>query len=343
MFMKLFENEKVKILRSEEVNYNFDKETGFMATWGKTLKDDPDYSPYGPFILDIEVTTICKGPNGKLCEFCYKSNTPNGKNMSFDTFKKIFDKLPKCLSQIAIGADSYATSNPELFDMMKYARDNGVIPNITVADIDDETADKIVEVAGACAISRYNDKDICYNSIKKLTDRGMKQVNMHFCIHKDSLDQAYETLNDIKTDERLKGLNAIVFLSLKQKGRGVDFQGITQEEFSQLVEKCNEMEISYGFDSCGAHRFLNAVKDKENYKQLELMAETCESSIFSAYIDVNGIFFPCSFTEGCDGWEDGIDVLNSNDFLNDVWNNERIKQFREKTIKCKGKCFLYKI
>ena len=115
MFMKLFDNEKVKIFRSDEVNYNFAKETWFMATWGTTLKDDPDYSPYGPFILDIEVTTICKGPNGKLCEFCYKSNTPNGKNMSFDTFKKIFDKLPKCLSQIAIGADSYATSNPELF------------------------------------------------------------------------------------------------------------------------------------------------------------------------------------------------------------------------------------
>ena len=62
--------------------------------------------------------------------------------MSFDTFKKIFDRLPRNLTQLAFGADAHCKSNPDIWEMMSYCRTNGkneVIPNIAVADIDDET------------------------------------------------------------------------------------------------------------------------------------------------------------------------------------------------------------
>jgi len=86
-----------KIVRSKKYNYQFNKETGFFARWGKTKKDDPQMAPT-PEILDIEVTTKCTGittPDGKnhLCKFCYKSNTPDGNNMLFETFKKILDNF----------------------------------------------------------------------------------------------------------------------------------------------------------------------------------------------------------------------------------------------------------
>jgi hypothetical protein len=54
-------------------------------------------------------------------------------------FKKVFDKLPKNLTQIAFGADASATANPDLFRMMEYCRENGVVPNITVADINPDS------------------------------------------------------------------------------------------------------------------------------------------------------------------------------------------------------------
>ena len=88
-----------KIFRSEHYNYNFDKETGFFARWGKTLEDDPEFCPYGPEILDIEVSTVCH----QGCSFCYKSNTSKGLNMSLETFKKIFNLMPRTLTQIAFG------------------------------------------------------------------------------------------------------------------------------------------------------------------------------------------------------------------------------------------------
>ena len=93
----------MKYMRSENANYDFDKKTGQMVTWGKTIDDDPELFP-GPTIADIEITTICNGVDGVVCKHCYKSNNPSGENMTIDTFKKVFESLPKTLTQIAFGA-----------------------------------------------------------------------------------------------------------------------------------------------------------------------------------------------------------------------------------------------
>jgi MoaA/NifB/PqqE/SkfB family radical SAM enzyme len=332
-----------KYLKSKDYNYVFNKATGMFARWGATREEDPNFCEFGPEILDIEVTTKCNGPNGKLCPFCYKGNTPNGINMSLDTFKTILNKMPNTLTQIAFGADAQATSNPDLFKMMEYARSLEIIPNITVADISDETADKLVSVCGAVAVSRYADKDICYNSVKKLIDRGLKQTNIHFMLSKETYEDAFITIGDYVTDDRLKGLNAIVFLSLKQKGRGIKYNSITKEEFKELINESFTEEVPIGFDSCSAPKFLNAVKYRNNYKQLEMLAEPCESSCFSSYIDAEGKFFPCSFSEGCDDWKDGIDVVSCNSFVDDIWHHPRVEAFRNKLMAYNRSCPLYKV
>jgi len=349
----LRDSKNFKALISDKVNYSFDKNNGNMAVWGKTKEEDPDFSPYGNFILDIEITTKCKGPRRKdengilrhaLCNFCYKSNTPDGKNMSLDMFKNILDRMPPVLTQIAFGADAQAEANPKLFDMMRYSRSKGIIPNITVADISDEIADQLVANCGAVAVSRYADKDVCYDSIKKLTDRGLTQTNMHFCIFEESYDQAIETMMDMKSDQRLAKMNAIVFLSLKKKGRGkTGFTPLSQEKFATLVNKAFELEIPFGFDSCGANKFLESIKDRPDYKQLSMLAEPCESTGMSFYIDTDGNGFPCSFAEGSEGWSDGIPVYNCENFVKDVWMNPRIKEFRENIIGCGRSCFLYNV
>jgi len=91
----LVDKKKTKIIRAKDgcFNHFFDKETGLSMTWGKNKEDDPTYSPYGPLIADIEITDICFGPGGKVCDFCYKSNTPKGTYMTFETFKRLFEKL----------------------------------------------------------------------------------------------------------------------------------------------------------------------------------------------------------------------------------------------------------
>lgn len=137
-----------KLLYSENANYTFNIKDGQMITWGRTIDEDAEKFP-APTIADIEITTICNGG----CSFCYKSNTTNGTYMTLDTFKQLFNKLPKSITQIAFGADYDLSSNPDIWDIMKYTRDNGVVPNVTAGKVTDEVADKLVKLCGAVAIS----------------------------------------------------------------------------------------------------------------------------------------------------------------------------------------------
>ena len=356
------EDNNIKQIRSRDYNYNFDKNTGYFERWGKTINDDPSRCEFGPEIADIEITSICKGPAGKLCSFCYKSNNSNGHNMSIDEFKIIFDKISNgVLTQIAFGADAQATANPDLFKMMEYARHNGVIPNITVADIDDKEADQIAKLCGAVAVSFYPHagKDICYNSIARLAERGMDQINIHFMLDKVQAEFVDELIYDIKHDPRLISLNAVVFLSLKNKGRGINNTRLTDEEYKVVVNKMFDSEIGFGFDSCSAAKFLKAIEDRKDTKELMELVDPCESTSFSLYINEKGYVVPCSFMEGIAWKMDGFDyvhsdgwnmitnnIQNSSDFLEKVWNSKEFLTFgaeASRCVSCGNGCQIYNI
>jgi hypothetical protein len=346
--VKTTNTKKLRTCRSEGYNFIFNKTNGNFARWGNTLEDDPQVAPMNE-ILDCEITTICHGVPNKdgvkiPCEFCYKSNTPKGKNMSFETFKGIIDKMPWTL-QVAFGADSECTSNPDIWKMMAYCRKKDIVPNITVANISDETADELTKYCGAVAVSRYFNKDICYDSVKKLTDRGMKQINIHALVSNETYDLVMETLKDKLTDKRLEKLHAIVMLNLKQRGRGEAYNKLPEDKFKALVDFAFKNNIVIGFDSCGCGKFLDAVKDYPNYKKLEMISEKCESSLFSAFIDVNGCFYPCSFCGGDskNSWTKGLDVVGCKDFIKDIWNNEKTINFRDTLLKNSRNCPLYDV
>jgi MoaA/NifB/PqqE/SkfB family radical SAM enzyme len=324
MKIKLFENDQAKLVRSENYNYNFDKVTGNFERWGATKDDDPEYAP-APEILDFEVTTICD--HG--CPFCYKGNTKNGHNTSFEDFKTVFDKIPNTLTQVAFGADASATSNPDLFNMMHYARSKGVIPNITVACISQETAQGLASVCGAVAVSRYDKKEECYTSIKMLEDAGLDQVNMHILVSAETEEWIWETFDDF-LEGKIPGLNAIVLLGLKKKGRGEGFNVLDAESYKILINFALDNNIPIGADSCSGPKLISAVKGRDNYDAIYEMVDPCESTLFSMYVDENCRFYPCSFMPKTEGWESGIDMLAVKDFEKEVWNGKKTFTFRDK-------------
>lgn len=342
---KIYENDNAKAVRSKYYNYNFDKNTGYFERWGRTIEDDPQFSPLGPELIDIEITDICYGPHGdgKVCDFCYKSNTPNGNYMDFSLFKKIFDSLPRCVTQIAFGVDSQCKTNPDVLDIMQYSRDNGVVPNVTVANIDQDTADKLSKVCGSVAVSRYDDKELCYESLDKLIQTGMDQVNIHSMISKETLDNTYETIDDY-INGRLKGVNAIILLSLKQKGRGAKFNTLSQKDFDDLVEYAFKYNVPLGFDSCSVQKLENTLVNYPKMKErLECYIEPCESSTFSFYCNTDGYFFPCSFVEGEGEWKNGIHIDEVNNFINDVWYSNKVSNFRYNLLKNGRSCPIFNI
>lgn len=184
MNYRVIENEKIKLVRSPSYNYNFDKKTGYFERWGFNVNHDPEWGL--PEICDMEITEVCKGVRdckGKRepCKFCYKSNVPtSGQVMSLETFKKVFSKLPRSINQIAFGVDAQAKTNPDMFAIARHCKENSVnfvVPNITVADIDQKTARNLAQTMGAVAVSFYpqRDKNRCYNAVNTLKNSILKQ------------------------------------------------------------------------------------------------------------------------------------------------------------------------
>ena len=332
--MKIVEEDNGKALFSENYNYIFRKNDGFFMRWGKTTKEDPQFSPFGPEIADIEIVS---GGNclGK-CSFCYKCNniTSPKKIMSFEQFKNIFHLLPRTLVQIAFGITNIS-ANPDFFKIMEYAKNNGVIPNYTThgLDITNEVAEKTSKLCGAVAVSIVN-KEKSYDAIKKFTDFDMKQVNCHYLLSEETYDEAFNIINDISTDPRLEKFNAIVFLQYKDKNPYSNYHSLLSvQKYTKLINCCDEKNINYGFDSCSANIFIESIKDKDNRIQLEQCVDSCESMRMSIYVNCSGEVFPCSFCEGVKEWENGIMLLDSTNFLENIWNNDRVIKWRDDLIK----------
>jgi radical SAM protein with 4Fe4S-binding SPASM domain len=151
-------------------------------------------------------------------------------------------------------------------------------------------------------------------------------------------------IDDVKTDSRLKGLNSIVFLMLKQKGRGESFTKISEKHYNDIINKSLKEKIRFGFDSCSATLFQNSIYENKDYEEISKMVDACESTLFSMYINAFGLAFPCSFAEGT--WE-GIAIRDYMNFLKEVWYSDEFNKFRKKLLgnKCKKtgcrKCPIY--
>jgi MoaA/NifB/PqqE/SkfB family radical SAM enzyme len=327
----------IQYFNSKDYNLTFNTETGETNRWGATVEDDPQFAP-APEIMDISVSDRCN----KNCNFCYRSNTPNGTIMTLNDFKSLMSKIVvkkgniTFPSQVALSNGSLG-SNPELYEIMEHCRSIGVVPNITISGdgLDDYHTTQLVKYCGAISVSNYN-KDTCYGAVKKLTDAGLKQCNIHQLISSENYDQCLAVADDTTTDPRLKNLNAIVYLTLKKKGRGVNSENVSFEEYKKLIRFLLDNKISFGSDSCGCHAFLKCLTEEER-KMYEPMVDPCESGCFSYYISANLKAFPCSFAEGK---ESGMSLQGTKHF-DEIWHSPVNLDWRERLLSKGRECPLY--
>ncbi|MDD5589188.1 MAG: hypothetical protein PHP92_03990 [Candidatus Nanoarchaeia archaeon] len=331
-------NSIVKVFKSKDYNLRFNTKTGLTIRYGKELKDNPLYAP-APELLDIEISSgKCNGD----CSYCYKSNSSKQENqyMSFKIFKKIFKKFNlKILTQIAFGITD-VNSNPDIWKIFEYIKKRNVIPNYTTNGygVTKEIAIKTSKLCGAVAIS-FKNKEITYNAVKMFTDYKINQCNIHFVLSEETYDDSLKVIEDIKNDNRLSKLNAIVFLQYKPKGVNPNIFHPLKDisKFKKIVELCKKYNIKFGMDSCSAPLYLKTYSS--NLSPLEEMCvEPCESGLFSGYINVEGIFFPCSFVEGVGEWKEGLNILTCKSFENDIWISEKVVEWKNKLLSSTENC-----
>ena len=343
-----------KMTMNESHTYHcfFSKLDGFNLRFGKTIDDDPEYCGLGPEILDLEVSVngCVPVPGSTNCRYCYKNNTnATPTNMTFDTFADIIHTFPINLSQIAFGITGLKT-NPDLEKMFEYCRKIGIIPNVTTvgADMDEHMKDVLCHWCGAVAVSCYTGaKELCYKTIKELHDYAKEKynrdlhVNMHIVVSEDNMPHLREVLKDI-ADKKVDGLKSVVLLRIKPKGRASHMNcHVSKDIYRELVTFCLDNKISFGFDSCSATPVMEVLTEL-GHQELCTSCEKCESSSLSAYINVLGQYWSCSFMEGRTDVIKPIDVLKY-EHSYEWWNSEPVKFVRQYTNCCKQSCPWYNL
>jgi radical SAM protein with 4Fe4S-binding SPASM domain len=338
------EDSEVKYLSSPDYHYMFNKENGMFARWGKTVEDNPLYSPFGPEIMDIEIVKggYCSGQ----CSFCYKCNNLGTEfhYMTLEEMRIILSKLPKTITQIAYGITDIV-SNRDFWNILRVTKEAGIIPNYTTNGngVTEHIAALTKQYCGAVAVSLIN-KETSYSAIKMFTDVGMKQVNIHYMLSDETLEEAFNVVDDMQNRFELKEMNAIVFLSYKHKNQDSPFHAVKNiADYKRLIKYCLERKIKFGFDSCSAGMAMKALEDEPNFKEIAESIDPCESGLFSLYMDTYGKIYPCSFVEDTNHFICAILDEEVKDFEKDVWYHPKMVEWRDKLIKSSSSCINCKL
>ena len=370
-----------KALKSKEYNFFFNKKDGYFCRWGvgngvaekmttqekdlyilwcniwqekfnlkqfiSDLHTDSNYFKMLPDILDFEVSTKCDFG----CDFCYKSNKDDGEYITTEIFTKVIDKLPISICQCALGIGN--VGQPNLFELMDVLIDRDIKPNITIngSKLTKEILDNLSSRCGAIAISHYSDK-LTFDAVYELaTIRGMKQINIHSFLSENTYEKCLGLVEKIEKDERLKDLNAVVFLSMKKRGNALknNYTSLSKEKFDYLSNLLLEKNIRFGWDSCSCQNFIRSLDNRNDKDKIVQYCDPCEASIASSYISSGSIkngkdpqYFPCSFCEGIEyapgNWKKGISILQVEDFLKDIWFAKKTREFAKNNIDCRSRC-----
>lgn len=332
----ILKEDHVLTCHSPDYNWVFNTNTGKFRRWGKYATEDPVRSPIGPEILDIEVSTVCSG-SGSPCPWCYKGNTKKGHNMSYERFVEVLSTMSRNLTQVAFGIGDI-DANPDLWRMMEECRARVIAPNITINGyrMTAEYYQRLAMLCKAVAVSHYED-DVCREVVARLGQEqlllksSLQQVNIHKLLAQETIDECFDLIRSAGKGN-YPGLNAIVFLVLKPKGPRNNLTSIVDlSVWKELLEEAFSLGVSIGFDSCSAPMVLKTAENDPD-SPLHEFVEPCESGLFSAYVNVHGEFFPCSFSEGVEDWKEGIYLERGMDFVTDVWYSNRVVNWNERLI-----------
>ena len=129
-------------------------------------------------------------------------------------------------------------------------------------------AKETVKYCGAVAVSVYN-KEKSYNAVKMLADAGVKQINFHTIAHDKSYTKILSIIDDLTTDERIKGkVKAVVLLKYKPKGNGIGkFNHLTDKQYEYIIAYAEQKGINIGFDSCSAHAYLRVIANDKDFEE----------------------------------------------------------------------------
>lgn len=298
---------KIHIYKESQYWLLFDEKKGIQYRIG--FKENASYNCQGPELLDIAITNYCE----KNCTFCYRKSSITGKHMPIIMYEKLLKQAMECgVMQIALGGGN-PNQHPQFVDILRLTRKYGIIPTYTTNGhgMTDEIYRVTKEVCGAMAVSYYQPLEYLKQVVRKCKENNIK-LNVHFVLGKESIEQAIILLTN--PPAWVKDVNAIIFLNYKPVRGDIEAclnRSELLDDFWTAVLKFEACKI--GFDSCMIS-FIDSISEKAIIESIDY----CEASRFSAFINEEGMMFPCSFMNDLNYIED-YDL--SEDTIKNVWRN----------------------
>lgn len=303
----------------------FDPKTGFyMRTGvldenGKDTGVDPFMTTY-PELLDIGIMQQCVCAHRCNVDCYQKAIERKGNNMSLEDFRSILEQCKGKTFQYALGGAGDVDTHENFEELVKLCREYNIVPNFTTSGIlmTKEKAEICKKYCGAIAVSEHF-ADYTERALDLLLEAGVK-TNIHYVLSNKSIDTAIERL---KSNSFKKGINAVVFLTYKPVGLGVEENMLRADdprvaEFFSLIDNGN-FHHKIGFDSCAAAGLVNFTKSV-NMDSIDF----CEGARYSAYIDANMNMMPCSFANQDSSW-----FVNLREHtIQEAWDSEIFEKFR---------------
>ena len=310
---------KYKLFSSADYNSVFSFVDGTLMRWGSTVDEDPVWSPFGPEIVEIEISTVCH----RGCGFCYKENNARGHNMAYSTFESIIHMLPPTVNQVTLAVGDI-DANPELSRMLSLLRERRISCTITINGerMTPDLYDLLAEYCSAISISLY-DRSTAYTAITEFVKRGVKQLSLQVILAEEHL----ELIRDIIFD-MLKGdlqLYSLMFVVLKPLGRMKDLHPIKDyDALVPLLDYALARGLRIGMDACSRNFQMDFLSSSVFFEHWKRQSFSCEAGSFSLYLNVDGVAFPCSLlaAQGLTGIQ--RDLKN----FAPIWNHKELVELR---------------
>ena len=330
----------MKIIKDERYRYMsaFDPDTG-MGIRSNIYDADGNDTGIDPFmgsfpeLLDIGIMGHCAHGQSGLClqsgVECYQNGLGLIEpNMPFEDFKAIIDECRGRTFQIALGGRGDPDMHEDFLQIIKYARDNGVVPNFTTSGfgLDEHLLPDIKKYCGAVAVSWYRNQ-YTLRAIELFLSYGIR-TNIHYCLSNATIDEAIEMMEQKKYP---KEINRIIFLLHKPVGLGTHEQVLQVDDpkvrhFFSLFNEHRYADRA-GFDSCSVPALLQFSPNIH-----PMCMEACEAGRFSAYISPDCRLYPCSFEQNPSF---GVSIRGHG--IEGAWNSEPFETFRSRFHgKCSG-------
>ena len=300
---------------------------------GKDTGVDP-FMTSMPELIDIGICGSCAHGRSGLCVKagiqCYQNGLEStNPDMTLENYKKIIDECKGKVFQVALGGCGDPDQHKDFEEIMKYSRDNNIVPNFTSSGLgfNQEIVDICKRYAGAVAISWYRSK-YTLRAIQMLVDAGIK-TNIHYVLGNNTIDEAIERLEN---NDWPKGIVNIIFLLHKSVGQGSKENVLKVDDprvakFFSLIDG-KEYDFGIGLDSCSVPGLINFTKELNPDS-----FDTCEGGRWSMYVTSDMKAIPCSFDNQELRWAYDI----SNDTIQNAWNSEQFEDFRNHfRNSCKG-------